>query len=53
MTTKHDDHSIKGDRALSNGDDDKLGFRDVAKRIAKSLLDRASEDGLVVGVEGA
>ena len=53
MTTKNNDHSIKGDRALSSGDDDKLGFRDVAKRIAKSLVDRASEEGLVVGVEGA
>ena len=53
MTTKNKAHSIKGDRALSSGDDDKLGFRDVAKRIAKSLVDRASEEGLVVGVEGA
>ncbi|MFT4167184.1 MAG: P-loop NTPase fold protein [Microlunatus sp.] len=46
-------YSIKGDRALSTGDKDKLGFREVAKRIAVSLVDRASEDGLVVGVEGA
>jgi KAP family P-loop domain len=46
-------YSVKGDRALSSGDEDKLGFREMAKRIATSLVDRASEDGLVVGVEGA
>jgi predicted KAP-like P-loop ATPase len=46
-------HSVRGDRALSFGDRDKLGFRDVAKRIASSLVDRASEDGLVIGIEGA
>ena len=46
-------HSIKGDRALSSGDEDRLGFREVAKRIAISLVDRASEDGFVIGVEGA
>lgn len=44
--------SIKGDRALSTGDEDKLGFREVAKRIAVSLVDRATEDGLVIGLEG-
>ena len=47
------DYEIKGDRALGDGDDDKLGFRDVAKRIAKSLVDRVSQDGLVIGIEGA
>ena len=46
-------YSVKGDRALSSGDEDKLGFREVAERIATSLVDRASEDGLVIGVEGA
>jgi predicted KAP-like P-loop ATPase len=46
-------NSVKGDRALGLGDEDKLGFREVAKRIAISLVDRASEDGLVIGVEGA
>jgi predicted KAP-like P-loop ATPase len=46
-------YPVKGDRALSSGDEDKLGFREVARRIATSLVDRASEDGLVVGVEGA
>jgi hypothetical protein len=45
-------YSVKGDRALSSGDQDKLGFREVAKRITTSLVDRASEDGLVIGIEG-
>jgi hypothetical protein len=45
-------YSVKGDR-LSSGDEDKLGFREVAERIATSLVDRSSEDGLVIGVEGA
>jgi predicted KAP-like P-loop ATPase len=45
-------YPVKGDRALSFGDDDKLGFREIAKRIGTSLVDRASEDGLVIGIEG-
>jgi len=49
---KDQNYSVKGDRALSSGDEDKLGFREVAKRITASLVDRASEDGLVIGVEG-
>ncbi len=48
----NENYSVKGDRALNSGDEDKLGFREVAKRIAASLVDRASEDGLVIGVEG-
>ena len=48
-----DDNSAKGDRALGAGDDDEPGFRDVAARLAVSLVDRASEGGLVVGLEGA
>lgn len=43
---------IKGDRVLQAGDKDRLGFQGVAERIATSLVDRASEDGLVVGLEG-
>ncbi|WP_066964773.1 KAP family P-loop NTPase fold protein [Rhizorhabdus dicambivorans] len=46
-------HSVKGDRALAHGGDDKLGFRDVAARIATSVADRATEDGFVIGIEGA
>src|SRR5690242_20065919 len=44
---------IKGDRALGVGDQDKLGFRDVAQQIAKALVDRVSTDGLVIGIDGA
>jgi hypothetical protein len=44
---------VKGDRALRFGDEDKLGFRQVAKRIAASLLDHGSDSGLVIGIEGA
>ncbi len=46
-------NSITGDRALNSSDEDKLGFRDIAKRITTSLVDQASENGLVVGLEGA
>jgi KAP family P-loop domain len=46
-------YSVKGDRALSSGDEDKLGFREVAKQIVTSLVDCASQDGLVIGIEGA
>jgi hypothetical protein len=38
-------YSIKGNRELGSGDEDKLGFREVAERIATSLVDRASKDG--------
>jgi predicted KAP-like P-loop ATPase len=44
---------VKGDRALRRGDSDKLGFRGIASRIATSLIDHASDNGLVVGIEGA
>ena len=44
--------AVKGDRALRSGDEDKLGFRDIAARIATSLVDHASDGGLVVGIEG-
>lgn len=49
------DHSqtVAGDRALERSDGDRLGFREVAKRIAVSLVDRATTNGLVVGIEGA
>lgn len=49
----HDNPTVRGDRALSPGNEDKLGFRDVAKQIAISLVDQASDDGLVIGIEGA
>ncbi len=44
---------LRGDRALQHGQHDKLGYRDVAERIASSLIDHASDNGLVVGIEGA
>lgn len=44
---------IKGDRALQSGDEDRLGFRQIAARIATSLVDHASDGGLVIGVDGA
>jgi predicted KAP-like P-loop ATPase len=46
-------NAIRGDRAIGSVDEDRLGFRQVAKRIAVSLVDRASEDGLVIGLEGS
>ena len=51
--TENSNHSLKGDRALGAGDDDRLGFREVAKQIAVSLVGRNTEDGLVVGLQGA
>jgi predicted KAP-like P-loop ATPase len=51
--TGDQNYPVKGDRALDTGDKDKLGFREVAERIATSLVDRATEDGLVIGIEGA
>ncbi len=44
---------IRGDRALGPGDKDRLGFRSLARRIAISLVDQASAEGLVIGIEGA
>ena len=43
---------VKGDRALRTGDADRLGFREVAARIATALSDHASNDGLVIGLDG-
>jgi predicted KAP-like P-loop ATPase len=43
---------VKGDRPLNEFDEDKLRFKEVAQRIAISLVDRVSDDSLVVGVEG-
>ncbi|WFE89839.1 P-loop NTPase fold protein [Roseibium porphyridii] len=50
-STQH--NSVAGDRPLGAGGEDKLGFRDVARRIAQSLVDHASDKGLVIGIEGA
>ncbi|KAL0568007.1 hypothetical protein ABG067_009528, partial [Albugo candida] len=43
---------ILGDRALATGDVDRLGFTDVAARVAASLVDHASDAGFVIGLDG-
>ena len=43
---------IRGDRALTTGDIDRLGFAEVAERVAASLIDHASDDGIVIGLDG-
>ena len=45
--------SIRGERALGKGDADGLGFKEIASRVAKSLVDHASSAGFVIGVNGA
>src|SRR4051812_7343659 len=45
-------NEITGERALREGEVDRLGFTEVAKRIANSIVDRASIDGLVIGLDG-
>jgi predicted KAP-like P-loop ATPase len=50
--TEDQNFPIKGDRAVGAGDQDKLGFRDVAQQIAKSLVDRVSAEGFVIGIDG-
>lgn len=44
---------IAGDRALKPGEIDRLGFRDIAGRIAGALVDHASDSGIVVGLNGS
>jgi predicted KAP-like P-loop ATPase len=51
MTTDIDD-GIRGERALGEGEIDRLGFAEVANRIARSIVDRASAEGLVIGLDG-
>lgn len=43
---------VAGERALREGEKDRLGFAEVANRIANSIIDRASKDGLVIGIDG-
>ena len=52
MADNPNTHSIRGERALREGDVDRLGFKDVAQRIAGSLVDHASDDGFVIGIDG-
>ncbi|PIW55837.1 MAG: hypothetical protein COW16_04065 [Sphingomonadales bacterium CG12_big_fil_rev_8_21_14_0_65_65_10] len=44
--------AISGDRPLEAGGIDRLGFSEVASRISASLVDHASDKGLVVGLDG-
>lgn len=43
---------IRGDRALASGEVDRLRFAEVAKRAAASLIDHASDAGIVIGLDG-
>lgn len=44
--------ALHGDRPLERSDEDRLGFRPMAERLANALTDQAAAAGLVVGVEG-
>jgi predicted KAP-like P-loop ATPase len=41
-----------GDRPLEPGEKDWLGFDQIAERLAKSIQDQTSAEGLVIGIEG-
>jgi len=43
---------VAGEHALREGEKDRLGFAEVANRVANSIIDRASKDGLVIGLDG-
>lgn len=43
---------VAGEHALREGEKDRLGFAEVANRVANSIIDRASKDGLVIGIDG-
>jgi predicted KAP-like P-loop ATPase len=43
---------VAGEHALREGERDRLGFGEIAGRIANSIVDRASIDGLVIGLDG-
>lgn len=43
---------LRGDRPIKESDPDRLGFRPVAKRLARALTADETADGLVVGIEG-
>jgi hypothetical protein len=44
--------TIQGDRPVVVGSEDRLGFTALAQRLAPALVDQASSDGLVIGIEG-
>jgi len=43
---------ILGEHALQDGEPDRLGFGEIAERIARAIVDRASTGGLVIGIDG-
>lgn len=43
---------LRAERALGEGDIDKLGFRSVARRVAAAIASQAATDGVVAGVDG-
>jgi predicted KAP-like P-loop ATPase len=43
---------IVGEHALRDEEGDRLGFSEVADRIAKSIVDRSMRNGLVIGLDG-
>ncbi|WP_454762270.1 KAP family P-loop NTPase fold protein [Caulobacter segnis] len=46
-------NTLSGDRPLTEGDLDRLGFAPLADRVAKALVSQTSPAGMVVGLEGA
>lgn len=50
--TERPEGEVAGEHALREGEVDRLGFGEVASRIANSIVDRASVDGLVIGLDG-
>ena len=44
--------ALSGDRPIAVARDDRLGFQPLAERLALALVDQASTEGMVVGLEG-
>lgn len=52
MTASSND-GVKGERPLGEHGVDRLGFAEVANRIARAITDRSSAEGLVIGLDGS
>lgn len=50
--TEPEKQEVAGEHALREGEMDRLGFAEIANRISASIVDRASVDGLVIGLDG-